>query len=131
METVLIVIHLMLVVALVGVILLQRSEGGGLGIGGGNSGGLMTARGAASALTRVTGFLALGFFITSLALGILARQNDPTAGRFQDSGTIESSGEGILDALGPATTAPETPAANEIPGSDNSSNNSSSVPTGN
>ena len=71
METVLIVVHLMIVVALVGVVLLQRSEGGGLGIGGGGSGGgLMTARGAASALTRVTGILAAGFFATSLAVSI-------------------------------------------------------------
>ncbi|TIT37225.1 MAG: preprotein translocase subunit SecG, partial [Mesorhizobium sp.] len=52
METVLIVIHLMVVLALVGVVLLQRSEGGGLGIGGGS--GFMTARGAANALTRAT-----------------------------------------------------------------------------
>ena len=55
METVLIVIHLMVVLALVGVVLLQRSEGGGLGIGGGS--GFMTARGAANALTRATAIL--------------------------------------------------------------------------
>ena len=55
MQTVLIVIHLMIVVALVGVVLLQRSEGGALGIGGG-SGGMMSARGAADALTRTTGY---------------------------------------------------------------------------
>ena len=71
MQTVLIVIHLMVVLALVGVVLLQRSEGGGLGIGGGS--GFMTARGAANALTRTTGILAIAFFATSLALSILAR----------------------------------------------------------
>ena len=64
METVLIVIHLMVVLALVGVVLLQRSEGGGLGIGGGS--GFMTARGAANALTRATAILAAAFFVTSL-----------------------------------------------------------------
>ena len=62
MQTVIIVIHLMVVLALVGVVLLQRSEGGGLGIGGGS--GFMTARGAANALTRTTGILAIAFFAT-------------------------------------------------------------------
>ncbi|TIW78477.1 MAG: preprotein translocase subunit SecG, partial [Mesorhizobium sp.] len=74
METVLIVIHLMVVLALVGVVLLQRSEGGGLGIGGGS--GFMTARGAANALTRATAILAAAFFVTSLALSILARYGE-------------------------------------------------------
>ena len=71
METVIIVIHLMVVLALVGVVLLQRSEGGGLGIGGGS--GFMTARGAANALTRATAILAVAFFATSLGLSIIAR----------------------------------------------------------
>src|SRR5688500_5049729 len=77
METVIIVIHLLVVLALVGVVLLQRSEGGGLGVGGGS--GFMTARGAANALTRTTAILATAFFITSLALSLLARYygNDP------------------------------------------------------
>ena len=66
METVIIVIHLMVVLALVGVVLLQRSEGGGLGIGGGS--GFMTARGASNALTRATAILAAAFFATSLLL---------------------------------------------------------------
>ena len=74
MQTVLIVIHLMVVLALVGVVLLQRSEGGGLGIGGGS--GFMTARGAANALTRTTGILAIAFFATSLALSIIARYGE-------------------------------------------------------
>jgi protein translocase SecG subunit len=74
MQTVLIVIHLMIVLALVGIVLIQRSEGGGLGIGGGS--GLMSARGAANALTRTTGILAAAFFVTSLGLGILARYGD-------------------------------------------------------
>ncbi len=71
MQTVLIVIHLMIVLALVGVVLIQRSEGGGLGIGGGS--GFMSARGTANALTRTTAILAALFFITSLGLGILTR----------------------------------------------------------
>ncbi|GGK26882.1 preprotein translocase subunit SecG [Salinarimonas ramus] len=75
MQTVLIIVHLIIVLALVGVVLLQRSEGGGLGMGGGSSGGgggFMTGRGQANALTRTTAVLAALFFATSLALAILA-----------------------------------------------------------
>lgn len=70
MQTVLIVFHLMIVVALVAAVLLQRSEGGALGVGGG--GGFMTGRGQANALTRATAILGTLFFITSLALSIIA-----------------------------------------------------------
>jgi preprotein translocase subunit SecG len=70
MQHVVIVIHLMLVIALIGVVLLQKSEGGGLGIGGG--GGFMTSRGTANVLTRATAILAGLFFLTSLTLSILA-----------------------------------------------------------
>ncbi len=78
MQTVLVVIHLMVVVALVAVVLLQRSEGGALGIGGG--GGFMTGRGQANALTKATAILATIFFITSLTLTILANlQRTPTS----------------------------------------------------
>lgn len=73
MQTVIIVIHLMVVIALVGVVLLQRSDGGALGIGGG--GGFMTGRGQANALTRATAILAGVFFLTSLTLTILANVN--------------------------------------------------------
>jgi preprotein translocase subunit SecG len=70
METVLIVIHLMIVIALVAVVMLQRSEGGALGIGGGS--GFMTGRGQANALTRATAWLGAAFFFTSIALTVLA-----------------------------------------------------------
>ena len=70
MQTVLIVFHLMIVIALVASVLLQRSEGGALGVGGG--GGFMTGRGQANALTRATAILATLFFVTSLALSIIA-----------------------------------------------------------
>ncbi len=73
MTTVILVIHLLITVFLIGVILLQRSEGGALGIGGGGAmGGLMNARGSANFLTRVTSILALGFMVTSLILAYLA-----------------------------------------------------------
>ncbi len=71
MENVLLVAYLLIVIALIAVILLQRSEGGGLGIGG-NAGGLMTVRGSANLLTRTTGVLAALFFATAIGLTILA-----------------------------------------------------------
>ncbi|WP_353641748.1 preprotein translocase subunit SecG [Mesorhizobium sp. WSM2239] len=105
METVVIVVHLMIVLALVGVVLLQRSEGGGLGIGGGS--GFMTARGAANALTRATAILAIAFFATSLTLSVIARYGErpidildrvPAAG--------QGGGAGVLDQLGGSDAAP-------------------------
>lgn len=115
METVVIVIHLMIVIALVGVVLLQRSEGGGLGIGGGS--GFMTARGAANALTRTTAILAAAFFATSLLLSILARYytERPTdiLDRLPATQTEQgsSSNRGVLDQLGGETTT--APASGE------------------
>jgi preprotein translocase subunit SecG len=75
MATVLLVIHLMVALALIGVVLLQRSEGGALGIGGGGGGGFMTGRGAANLLTRVTAGLAAAFFATSLLLSLVATRS--------------------------------------------------------
>ena len=70
MQTVVIVIHLMIVATLIGTVLLQKSEGGGLGVGGGA--GFMSSRGTANLLTRTTAVLAVGFFLTSLFLSWLA-----------------------------------------------------------
>ena len=70
--TFLLVVHALLALALVGVILMQRSEGGGLGIGGGSPGGLISARGAADLLTRSTAILAALFIVSSLGLAMLA-----------------------------------------------------------
>ena len=95
MQQVVIVIHLMLVLALIGVVLLQRSEGGGLGIG--SSGGFMTSRGTANVLTRATAILAALFFTTSLLLSILAGYNrKPTS---------------ILGGSTPAQSVPGAPPA--------------------
>ena len=117
METVLIIVHLMIVAALIGSVLLQRSEGGALGMGGGGGGGgFMTGRGTANALTRTTTYLALGFFATSLTLAILAGQGTARLSPFDG---IESSSEGgqggVLDALrseqgdAPAGDGPQVP----------------------
>ena len=72
MQTVLLVVHLIIAIALIAVVLLQRSEGGALGIGGGNAGSLFSARGVGSTLTRTTAILAVIFFITSIGLTLLA-----------------------------------------------------------
>ena len=81
MTTVLLVIHLLIALAMIGVVLLQRSEGGALGIGGGGGGagggmgGLMTGRGTANLLSRATAVLAFAFMCTSLILTIIAKQD--------------------------------------------------------
>lgn len=115
MSTVLLLIHVMVAIALVGVVLLQRSEGGALGIGGGGGGGFMTGRSAGNALTKTTAILAACFFATSLILSILASHN-------RSAGSIlPSSGEGGLAPLqmpagqAPATEAPSAPAAPSAP----------------
>lgn len=99
MENVVLTIHLILAVLLTGVVLLQRSEGGGLGMGGG--GGVMTGRQAANALTRLTWIFGIALFVTSIALTIIAAR--------------QVSGSSIMDQLGvPAdrqdSTLPQTPA---------------------
>lgn len=71
MQNIVLIIHLILALCLIGVVLLQRSEGGALGIGGGG-GGLVSQRGAATALSKVTWALAIGFLVTSITLTILA-----------------------------------------------------------
>ncbi|MER9966378.1 preprotein translocase subunit SecG [Mesorhizobium sp. M0060] len=113
METVLIVVHLMVVLALVGVVLLQRSEGGGLGIGGGS--GFMTARGAANALTRATAILAAAFFVTSLTLSIVARYGEkPIDILDRVPATSDGAGKGVLNQL-PGSTTPTPPSGNTAP----------------
>ena len=97
MQTILLVIYLMVVVALIGVVLIQRSEGGGLGIGGGS--GFMSARGTANALTRTTAILATLFFLLALGMGILARyQTSPIDILDRIPGTTGTGG--VLDAIG-------------------------------
>ena len=76
METIALVVQLLLALALIGVVLMQRSEGGALGMGGGGSGaGLFSARGTANALTRATAILGTLFIASSLFLAILAGQD--------------------------------------------------------
>ena len=114
MQSVLIVIHLLVVIALVGVVLLQRSEGGALGTGGG--GGFMTGRGQANALSRATAILGALFFVSALAMSILAGWNRAPRSILDQSspatnGSTEKPGEpNLLDQLKgagePASPAP-------------------------
>ncbi|MBB3947746.1 preprotein translocase subunit SecG [Rhizobium skierniewicense] len=113
MQNVLIVIHLMIVLALVGVVLIQRSEGGGLGIGGGS--GFMSARGTANALTRTTAILAALFFLTSLGLGLLTRYESRPTDILDRIPATQGQGNGILDTLGPSSSTPAAPAQNGVP----------------
>lgn len=120
MANVLIVAYLLIVLALIAVILLQRSEGGGLGMGG-NAGGLMTVRGSANLLTRTTGILAALFFATAIGLTILTEIDRPAQSILERA--ADGVGEGtdatsVLDALNalqgdtaPATDATTPPAA--------------------
>ncbi len=109
MIAILTVIHILITIAMVGVILLQRSEGGGLGIGGGGGAGMsgfMTGRSAANVLTRATAVLASLFIVSSLALTLLA-----TAGR--ERSILDVPAPSRVLAPGPAPTQP--PAAPSAP----------------
>ena len=105
MENVVLTIHLILALLLIGVVLLQRSEGGGLGIGGGG-GGTMSARGAATAMTKLTWIFATAFIVTSVTLTILATRGGNTGS--------------VVDAAAPAAEAPatEAPAGGGLAGTD-------------
>ncbi len=108
MQNVLIIIHLVVVLALVCVVLLQRSEGGGLGLGGGSSGvsGFLTGRGQANALTRATTFLAAAFFLTSILLTMLQ-----TYGK-KPASILDTAPAGVTTpAPAPASGQPGAPAA--------------------
>lgn len=88
MENVVLIVHLILAFGLIAIVLMQRSEGGGLGMGGGG-GGAQGGRSAATALGKVTWFLAIGFIITSISLTIIAAQ--------------KSAGASVLDRIGGST----------------------------
>jgi preprotein translocase subunit SecG len=130
MTTVLLIVHLIIAASLVGVVLLQRSEGGALGIGGGGGGGFMSGRGAANFLTRVTAGLAVAFFTTSMLLTLLATRTENVPSVFDSPASPPAKGApavpgpgaqpgqpepaaprgGVLDKLSPATpSGPRVP----------------------
>ncbi|MBO1080274.1 preprotein translocase subunit SecG [Roseomonas haemaphysalidis] len=118
MMTVLLVLHLLVTLALIGVVLLQRSEGGGLGIGSSQGmGSFMTGRGTANLLTRSTGILATLFMVLALAMALLGR------GQAQRGSILDLPPGPAIPAqptsqLPPVTTnpAPAAPAAPAQPG---------------
>ena len=124
MQTVIIVVHLLIVLAMIGLVLLQKSEGGALGIGGGG-GGFMSSRGTGNLLTRATAFLAAAFFATSLILSILAGWGRQPTSIVRGGPTLPSptapgpaaptSGPSILDQLRPPAPAPAAPAGPQAP----------------
>ncbi len=131
MLTVIIVIHLMLVLGMIGVVLLQKSEGGGL-VSSSNS-GFMTGRGTANVLTRTTALLAVGFFVTSLALSwlaglgrhsasIISNGSAPISQEAPDgapAAPLSQTGRGVLDQLGGSrpggAPAPAAPSGPQVP----------------
>ncbi|MBT3989364.1 MAG: preprotein translocase subunit SecG [Rhodospirillaceae bacterium] len=113
METVVIVVHLLLAVAMIFLVLIQQSEGGLGGMGGGSSsgggmGGFMTGRATANLLTRSTGIVATGFFVTSMVLAIMADQ-----GRERGS---------ILDQKAKPANQTQVPATPSVPSVPNAPN---------
>ena len=108
MTAVLIVIHLILAIAMIGIILLQQSEGGLGGLGGGSGmSGFMTGRATANMLTRVTAALAGLFFLTSLSLAVLAEHGRKPASILDTPGRAN---QGQNQGTGaPAPTVPQLP----------------------
>jgi preprotein translocase subunit SecG len=133
MEAVLITVYLIIVVALIGVILVQRSEGGGLGMGTAGNNGLVTVRGTANLLTRTTAILATLFFATAIGLTIVAEIDRGSQSILQRAADGVGEGAGnvtVLDALNALqpdsglaipqspTPAPEAPATEAAPAAD-------------
>ena len=134
MQSVLIVIHILIVIALIAVVLLQRSEGGALGTGGG-TGSFMTGRGQANALSRATAILGAMFFATALLMSILSSWSRGPHSILERGGAPAPAGQtaptpvapgNLLDQLkqmegqgnapsapAPASSAPAAPAAPE------------------
>jgi len=121
MERIILVIHLMVAAALVGVVLMQKSEGGALGIGGGGMSNFMTGRGTANVLTRATAILAACFMLTSLLLVVLPQlgghrpsilpQNLPMQQAPVAPSGSGSTGQAPATPTAPKPTTPAAPAA--------------------
>jgi len=125
MSEVLLVIHLLIALALIGVVLLQRSEGGALGIGGG---GGFSSRGVGNTLTRATAVLAVIFFLTSIGLTLLARSSRAPTSVFDGVGTQQQAPSGEQQQA-PQPQQGESVLPN-LPGSDQPAPTTPQVPTG-
>lgn len=132
LSNILIVAYLLIVLALIAVILLQRSEGGGLGMGTSSSNGLISVRGSANLLTRTTGILAALFFATAIGLTILSELDRGTDSILNNAAQGGDAPTTVLDALQqmqqqnssdlpvPATTDTSVPATSTTPTTDSS-----------
>lgn len=119
MSEVILVVHLLIALGLIGTVLLQRSEGGALGIGGGgggggSGGGMFNARGAGSALTRLTAVLAAAFFVTSITLTILATKDSKPSSAFDNVQGTDGKKEGGKVKL-PVLPKPADPTKPVVP----------------
>ena len=114
MQTILLVVLILIALALIGVVLVQRSEGGALGIGGGGPGGMFSARGTANLLTRVTAGLAAAFMILSLVLVILEGGNKRGRSVMQTDLPAEAGGQFLPDE-DEAPLEPDVPADASAP----------------
>ena len=112
MITVVLVVHLLIAIALVGVVMLQKSEGGGLGMGGGGMSGFMTGRSTANLLTRTTAILAACFFATSLTLAIFAGGSRTARSIVDQPASAPSS---TPAPAAPQQQAPQPPAQPSVP----------------
>ena len=101
MENAVLVIHLILALGLIGIVLIQRSEGGGLGIGSSGGGSGRSGRPASTPMAKVTWFFAIGFVITSISLTIIAARN--------------ASSDSVIERLGSDLTPPASQAENPAP----------------
>jgi preprotein translocase subunit SecG len=119
MLQIVLVIHLMIAVALIAVVLMQKSEGGALGIGGGGMSNFMTGRGTANVLTRTTAILAACFMLTSVLLVVIPRLGTQAPSIIPDSTSttlpMPAPGPAPAPATQPTTPAPTTPAGPTVP----------------
>ena len=116
MTTVLLIIHLFITIALIGVVLIQRSEGGGLGIGSSQGmGSFMSGRGTANLLTRSTAILATAFMVLSLALALMNRGTTGVGRSLLDTPAPATLPAPASQAPTPAPAPPPTPRGPTVP----------------
>ena len=115
MENIILIVHLIIALALVGVVLLQRSEGGALGIGGGGGGSFMSGRSTATALTKLTWILGALFISSSLVLTVIAVRGDRGTTVIDIGSQPEAnSSEGVDILIPKLDDEPATPPAPEV-----------------
>ncbi len=117
MENVILIIHLILALSLIGTVLLQRSEGGGLGMGGGG-GGATGGRPAPTAMSKFTWILAIAFICTSIALTLLAASNTAGSSVVDRLGDVQADDGGTVPDLGDSLLPPSSDDAPLVPSGD-------------